>query len=495
MPFTQTFSSQIAIDRINFDEHNLAAGTIITDQFAKVEFSSSSEFGVMLFDTNNITGEDFDLAAIDLGNVLIISEDGDSTDPDDNAAGGIISLTFDDLVTVNSIGLLDIDEPGSSITLYDENSNPVETIEIENLGDNSFQEIDLNVDNIASLDINLAGSGAVTGIDFDPVLDDIYSNIYVFGDSLVDIGNLFNATAFIQESIPLSGLDIPVIPPSPPYFEGRFSNGQIWIDNLADELNIDLTPATELSVVSPGSDILSPVTLIEGNPVISPFFNGNTTNQSVNFAYGLATTGASGTGEIGSLVPGMEQQVEFFIADHLQANQAADEDALYILWAGSNDYFVPDADPEQVVDNIETEIESLYDLGARDFLVVNLPNLGAIPEANNPLLSTSPEELTELSDTHNSLLDSTASELKDTLTGANIIVLDVNSLFDEVLANPEEFGFTNVTEPFLDPVTFTPTVGANPDEYFFYDTLHPTEVGHELIGNLALETLATEIYT
>ena len=62
---------------IDFDEHNLAAGTIVTDQFYGVEFSSSSEFDLMLFDTNNITGEDFDLESTNLKNVLIISEVGD----------------------------------------------------------------------------------------------------------------------------------------------------------------------------------------------------------------------------------------------------------------------------------------------------------------------------------------------------------------------------------------------------------------------------------
>ena len=490
-PIGLNFNSEQASDLVNFDENDLAAGTIVTDQFDGVEFSSSSEFGLMLFDTNNVTGEDCDLSATDLGNVLIISEDGDATDPDDNAAGGTISLELNDLATVNSIGLLDIDEPGSLITFYDDNSNLIETVEIENFGNNSFQEINFDVSDVASLDIDLTGSGAVTGIDFDPAQANTYSNIYAFGDSLVDTGNIFNATTAVQEYSALLGLDIPVIPPSPPYFEGRFSNGEIWIDNLADELNIDLTPATELSVVSPGSDVLSPVTIVEGNPAISPFFNGNTTNQSVNFAYGLATTGANGTGELGSLVPGMEQQVDSFVQDHLQANQAADNNALYVLWGGSNDYFAPDPDPEQVVNNIETEVESLYDSGARDFLVVNLPDLGAIPKANNPN-SVSPAELTELSDTHNSLLNSGVEELEDNLTGANITVLDVNSLFDDVLANPEKFGLTNVTEPFLDPITLTPTAGANPDEYLFYDTLHPTEAGHEIISDFALEALAIE---
>ena len=183
---------------INFDEHNLAAGTIVTDQFYGVEFSSSSEFGVMLFDTNNITGEDFDLGSTNLDNVLIISEDGDSADPDDNAAGGTINVEFEDLVSVNSIGLLDIDEgprvaerrkgtrefdePGSSLTFYDENSNPIETVEVDSLGDNSLQEIAIDLDDVSSFDIDLTGSGAVTGIDYSTDRTDAYNNTDVATD-------------------------------------------------------------------------------------------------------------------------------------------------------------------------------------------------------------------------------------------------------------------------------------------------------------------------
>ena len=180
---------------INFDEHNLAAGTIVTDQFYGVEFSSSSEFGVMLFDTNKITGEDFDLESTNLKNVLIISEDGDRYDPDDNAAGGTINVEFEDLVSVNSIGLLDIDEPGSSLTFYDENSNPIETVEIDSSDDNSFQEITFDLDDVASFDINLTGSGAVTGIDFSTARADAYNNTDVVADSeefgLTDVNESF----------------------------------------------------------------------------------------------------------------------------------------------------------------------------------------------------------------------------------------------------------------------------------------------------------------
>ena len=198
---------------INFDEHKLAAGTVVTDQFYGVEFSSSSEFGVMLFDSNKIAGENFNLESPNLDNVLIISEDGDRCDPDDNA-GGTINVDFEDLVSVNSIGLLDIDEPGSSLTFYDENDSPIETVEIDPSDDNSVRVI-LDLDNVASFDINLTGSGAVTGIDFSTARADAYNN-NVVADSEVgssEVGGAFydpltgtpTAGANLDEDLNLSG--------------------------------------------------------------------------------------------------------------------------------------------------------------------------------------------------------------------------------------------------------------------------------------------------
>lgn len=57
---------------------------------------------------------------------------------------------------------------------------------------------------------------------------DEITGLNVFGDSLMDAGNLFNLTG---------------LPPSPPY-DQKFSNGPIWVEQLADELN--LAPALPL---------------------------------------------------------------------------------------------------------------------------------------------------------------------------------------------------------------------------------------------------------
>ena len=53
-----------------------------------------------------------------------------------------------------------------------------------------------------------------------PVAASVFSQIYAFGDSLSDNGNVFAATGM-------------GFPPAP-YAQGRFSNGPVWAENLAE---------------------------------------------------------------------------------------------------------------------------------------------------------------------------------------------------------------------------------------------------------------------
>ena len=170
---------------INFDEGNLTAGTVVTDQFEGLSISTPSEFGVMVFDTNNPTGGDDDLSADDLGNVLIISEDGDSSDPDDNATGGVINIEFDEPSTVTAIGLLDIEQRGF-VRLLDEESNIIEFIDIEPMGDGESFELDISNSEVARLELGLAESGALTSLDFSP--DNIENSTSTPAIQLTDTG-------------------------------------------------------------------------------------------------------------------------------------------------------------------------------------------------------------------------------------------------------------------------------------------------------------------
>lgn len=127
-----------------------------------------------------------------------------------------------------------------------------------------------------------------------------YSYMVAFGDSLSDNGNI-----------------------------GRFTDGPIWVETLADYLEADL----------------------------------------YDFAYGGATTGLDNPAA-GSPITGLQWQVDNYLAPT--------NDALYTVWAGGND-FLQERSFITAANNVGTALENLYADGARDILVGNLPDIGSTP--------------------------------------------------------------------------------------------------------------------
>ena len=155
----------------------LPAGTVIDDEYQNLGLTiSATKFGAMIFDSANPTGGDFDLATDSEGNILIISEDGDSNDPDDNAGGGVITLDLDNPVDFNSINLVDIEETGGEVRTTDSDGNVVTTA-IPAPGDGSLQTLNINDSDVVKIEVELVGSGAISGLDFDTFSDGIYKNI------------------------------------------------------------------------------------------------------------------------------------------------------------------------------------------------------------------------------------------------------------------------------------------------------------------------------
>ena len=286
------------------------------------------------------------------------------------------------------------------------------------------------------------------------------TKIVVFGDSLSDTGNLF--AYLISEGLP-------VFPPSPPYYNGRFSNGPVWVETLADGL---------------------------GLTALTPSLLGGTNN-----AWGGAETGhgfsSQGTPNIG------EQIVAFF-----NGGNAPSDKHLYVIWAGSNDFYnadtpiEPDDLVKNMVQNISDHITAIANAAAPGtelkFLVANLPPLGQTARAQwlGQYIS---EMLNLLSLKFNADLSVELEELETNLE-IKIFRLDIFSLTQEILTCPYAFGFTNVINtariPFISPgppPDFTsPDDGIveNPDEYFFFDDIHPTRVLHTIVGNLALSVVS-----
>lgn len=265
----------------------------------------------------------------------------------------------------------------------------------------------------------------------------LFSDIYVFGDSLSDTGNAFVATG---------GL----LPPSPPYFEGRTSNGPLWIETLAPQLELTSDPDLNFAV------------------------NGATTGF-VNDTNNLLPEGTP------PLLNGLQTQIDNFIAD----TPETDPDALYVVWAGANDYLGGNTqDVQSSVGNLSVAVNKLASIGARNFLLPNLPDLGLTPFAQ----SLPPEQqqgLSLLSEGHNSGL-AAASQILEQDPNINIINPDFRTIIDNIITNPADFGLTNVTDSFL------ASGATNPDDFLFFDGVHPTTNGHSLVADTAIKSI-TEI--
>lgn len=157
------------------DFNALARGTFVSDQLEGVTITAQrsgdgagSANDAMIFDSANTTGGDSDLGFDNQGKILIISEDGDSSDPDDNYRGGTITFDFDNPSDLHDIKVLDIEESGGTIDLYDADGALIKSVAIPAAGDNSIQTVLLDASGVASMDINLVGSGAVDDLCWKP---------------------------------------------------------------------------------------------------------------------------------------------------------------------------------------------------------------------------------------------------------------------------------------------------------------------------------------
>ncbi|MGK7941648.1 MAG: SdrD B-like domain-containing protein, partial [Crocosphaera sp.] len=203
----------------------LPAGTIIDDEYQNLGVTiSATKFGAMIFDSANPTGGDTDLATDSEGNILIISEDGDSSDPDDNAGGGVITFNLDNPIELNSINFVDIEETGGQVFTTDADGN-VTITSIPAPGDGSLQTLNINDSDVVKIEVELAGSGAISGLDFDTIADGLYKNIgTVVADGL-------------EDSDPSHYVNSEPVPQNPGIDIEKFTNG-VDADTIAEAVEI-----------------------------------------------------------------------------------------------------------------------------------------------------------------------------------------------------------------------------------------------------------------
>lgn len=325
--------------------------------------------------------------------------------------------------------------------------------------------------------------------------------LVVFGDSLSDQGNL---KRFIK------------IFPTEPYFAGRFSDYWIWVDYFKK---------------------------MNGLAVQNWAIGGSLSDDNRIPLTGLETFAERVRLKVRTMASGsVRSEISRYRKNSLLGGQILDGDStFFVLWAGGNDYIYllekpDDADTfldtpydsrvgqnvmmARVINNVMTHAQTLYTLGARHFLIANMPDLGKTPSilenvayhrsTNEPLnqriflLSAKMSELTRL---HNIRLGIAVENFKKQHPDATASLVDVALGSEQAVksVNIEDgvsyFDYDFDTQ-FCQPVTFGDQTimihrscygvrGLIPDESqvceqphraLFWDGVHPSSYAHCLIA-------------
>ena len=297
------------------------------------------------------------------------------------------------------------------------------------------------------------------------------SNLFVFGDSLSDSGNGGLLTGFAYTPAP--------------YVGNRASNGPVAVEYLWQTFN-------------PGNNSFKP-SLVGGTGATNYSIIGATTGLKNNLQ--VSTPASTLNGIFAD--KGSTWQLNQFKTAYPTSSSFNPETSLFLLWLFPNDVFYclstltnsatgactsvgtsAGADstatnlplvPGLAVSNLIASVNTLADAGARNFLVLNSPDLGLAPAfLGKPLQGT----VTALSQGFNTALEIELNKLATANPQLDIELFRVDDALKGLTANPGDYGLTNVTD-----ACFTGSaVCADPSTYLFWDTLHPTTSTHQILA-------------
>lgn len=273
-----------------------------------------------------------------------------------------------------------------------------------------------------------------------------YSEIVTFDSSLTDNGNVQH---FLQTEY---GLDLL----GPPNYDGRFTNGLVYVEYLAQMLGL---PA--------------PVASLKGGK---------------NYSFGGALAGP-GMAEVENFPPGWPNigtEIDSYLSDYTPTGNE-----LVVISGGQNNFYQDsffDEDGGDVavpVGYMIDHITTLANAGVNNFLVGLLAPLGQLPSERG-----GPDEalFDQLAIDFNALLVSELDDLESALS-VDIAILDIHSIYSDMFVHPGDYGLTNVLDPALYGGS---SVVPNPDEYLFWDSGHPTTAVHAHLAEAAVEALGVD---
>lgn len=380
------------------------------------------------------------------------NEESNGADFDVQIVEYILSSNENLTVLLNHSGLSDV----NAVVMEISNGNPISngTIhQINEMAGDNFTEMNVAVSDFWNgnrnyqFTVKLSNSnGDIIGTKSDYFVvfnhEDVLQprKIVVFGDSLSDQGNIAEFTEYI---------------PSPPYWNGRITNGPVWVEWTGASFGIEME-------------------------------RGVGTGNGTNRAWGGA---AAGDGFYQGIIMNAGPQID----DYLRNHDVSSED-LFMIWIGGNNFLRGDPNTQSVVDMIVDHIETLDAAGVTHITISGLPTMDVTPY----YIGLSQAEITEAkekSELYNSQLKRSVV-LANARLNATIQFIDVTSMFSEVTTNAEYFHITEIPEALCE-FEGEMCVGSEDkvpesEGHLFFDSVHPTEHTHKILGKAVYEVIASD---
>ncbi|KAK8527211.1 hypothetical protein V6N13_085064 [Hibiscus sabdariffa] len=301
---------------------------------------------------------------------------------------------------------------------------------------------------------------------------------FVFGDSLVDVGNNnYLPVSIALADFPHNGIDFPTKKPT-----GRFCNGKNAADFLAEKLGLPSSP---------------PYLSLSKKKAAASYMNG------VSFASGGAGIFNGTDQTLGQSIPFSEQVDDYIAVQKIlvqQMGSSATEKhlskSLFVIVIGSNDIFdyFGSSDlqkkntPQQFVDlmanTLKGQLKRLYESGARKFVLTGIGAIGCVPaeRVKNKTHECS-EETNFWSVKYNEGLQAMLKGLGSELHGIYYSYFDTYSIMQNAIRNPSSYGFNEVQSACCGlgelkaevPCLPVSKYCSNRSDHVFWDLYHPTE--------------------
>jgi len=310
--------------------------------------------------------------------------------------------------------------------------------------------------------------------------------------------------------------DVPILP-GKPYWHDHFTNGEVWNEYLAEMFQIDA---------------------YDEEVYLNRAFAGS---WALTYDYQLTTwnlirhpVASLKNLVVGKLIP---PSLGLITQAHLLENDTLDNDAVYFIFAGANDYismlnFEDNYDVsirstyiDNVLDAIESSTTHLIAQGASHFVIMGLPDVSL-----SPRFTTTADKviLKDTVDEHNKRLEARLVQWQAAHPDVDYMYVDISSSLKTILAEPAEHGLTNTKDACIDvklpkfkALARSPfphnsvlqyaqvvqyvspkwAAGAKnyheckaPNEYLFWDEIHPSTKVHKLLAKDVCDAMKAHGY-